>query len=145
MNELKNIMLLGVALMMSACATLRPHESIERKHYEAGEADIGYSQVLKVGKVLYVSGVVSTAPTLAEQLKEEYGFIRTILHDYGVGTDAIVKETIYTLDMAALKQAIPVRKAFFPNNVYPSASWVQVNALYDPAIRLEIEVEAHLP
>ncbi|MFO1370512.1 MAG: RidA family protein [Marinagarivorans sp.] len=145
MTELKNIMLLGVALMMSACATLRPHESIERKHYEAGEVDIGYSQVLKVGKVLYVSGVVSTAPTLAEQLKEEYSFIRTILHDYRVGTDAIVKETIYTLDMAALKQAIPVRKAFFPNNVYPSASWVQVNALYDPAIRLEIEVEAHLP
>lgn len=145
MSVMKSTLLLGFALMISACAHLPPKDSIERKHYESGETDIGYSQVLKVGKVLYISGVVSTAPTLAEQMKEEYSFISKILSDYGVGTDAIVKETIYTLDMAALKQAIAVRKQYFPKNVYPSASWVQVAALYDPAILLEIEVEAHLP
>ncbi|HNG59477.1 MAG TPA: RidA family protein [Cellvibrionaceae bacterium] len=142
---IKTVFLSALALLICACAPLQPKESIERKHYESGEADIGYSQVLRVGKVLYISGVVSTAPTLQQQLDEEYTFIRKILGDYGASTDAIVKETIYTLDMAALKQAIPARKKYFPNNLYPSASWVQVKALYDPAILLEIEVEAHLP
>jgi enamine deaminase RidA (YjgF/YER057c/UK114 family) len=145
MPVIKTTILLSLMLMVSACAPLQPKESIERKHYESGEVDIGYSQVVRVGKVLYISGVVSTKPGVAEQLIEEYGFISKILKDYGVSTDAIVKETIYTLDMAALKQAIAVRKKFFPNNVYPSASWVQVSQLYDPAILVEIEVEAHLP
>jgi len=142
---IKTAILLVFTLLTCACAPLQPKTAIERKHYASYEMDIGYAQVVRVGKTLYISGVVSTAPTLAQQLEEEYRFISTILSNYGASADAIVKETIFTLDMAALKQAIPVRKQFFLHNLYPSASWVQVSALYDPAIVVEIEVEAQLP
>ena len=136
-------LLLG--LVVCGCAPMQPQATIERKHYGEYEAQIGYTQVLRAGKVLYVSGVVSTAPTFLQQLEEEYRFIAKILGDYGLGTEAIVKETIYTLDMAALQRAIPIRKHYYPKGLYPSASWVQVSALYDRAILVDIEVEAHLP
>ena len=144
--RLKNYPLfIALLLGIAACTEIKSSHPIERKHYDKGEVDIGYSQVVRKGKTLYISGVVSTAPTFAQQLKEEYEFITKILADYGVDTGAIVKETIFTRDMEALKRVIPERKAFFKTDMYPSASWIQVAQLYDPAIMLEIEVEAHLP
>ncbi|MEY4589589.1 MAG: hypothetical protein RL497_1665 [Pseudomonadota bacterium] len=130
---------------LSGCAAHRVSDEIVRKHYGSFEADIGYSQVVRVGKTLYISGVVSTAPTFVQQLNENYRFITKILNDYGVGTEAIVKETIYTRDMALLKQAIPERRAFFKTDRYPSSSWVQVSQMFDPANLVEVEVEAHIP
>lgn len=129
----------------TACASLCKPQAIERKHYESYEKDIGYAQVVRSGKTLYVSGVVSFAATFVLQLQENYTTINKILKDYGVDSRSIVKETIYTRDMEALKSAIPQRKVFFKDEVYPSASWVQVSRLFDEKNLLEIEVEVHLP
>ena len=129
----------------SACSSFGKPQAIERKHYESYEKDIGYAQVVRSGKTLYVSGVVSFASSFVLQLQENYTTINKILKDYGVDTRSIVKETIYTRDMEALKLAIPQRKAFFQDDAYPAASWVQISRLFDEKNLLEIEVEVHLP
>jgi 2-iminobutanoate/2-iminopropanoate deaminase len=130
---------------VTACAPHIKSALIERKHYESYEKDIGYAQVVRVGNRLYVSGVVNSAPTFKAQLQENYKTIKKILADFGVDSRAIVKETIYTRDIEALKAAIPERKAFYPADLYPAATWVQVSQLFDITQLIEIEVEAHLP
>lgn len=119
-------------------------QMIERKDYHTWENRIGYSQVVKVNNMLYISGITSEKENMEGQLNEVYSSIKNILSDYGVGTDAIIKETIFTTDIEGLKNAIPVRKAHF-NNKYPSSSWVEVRRLWDPINLIEIEVVAVLP
>lgn len=137
--RLKLIFLAAQTLLMTACATLAP---IDRKHYGDWEKDIGYAQVVKVGNTLYISGLTSEKTTFDEQLDDIYQNITKILADYQLTTAAIVKETIYTQDMEALKAAISKRKAHYPNSAYPSATWVEVNRLFNTHHQLEIEVMA---
>ncbi len=128
---------------LTACAPLtQPPKTPVRHHLASWEKDIGYAQVVKVHNRLYISGVTSGAKDFNGQLLDIYGTITRILASHQLTTQAIVKETIYTRDMEALKQAIPLRKTFYPTGDYPSASWVQVERLFEGHFLLEIEVEA---
>jgi 2-iminobutanoate/2-iminopropanoate deaminase len=140
-----------VALILSiqfvaGCTVNATHENkMERKQYHSWEKDIGYSQVVRVGNVLHVSGVISDANTFDEQLQSIYSEIEKILADYGASTANIFKETIYTTDMSLLRAAIPLRKKHYPKELYPSSSWVQVTQLFSPQVMLEVEVTVQLP
>ncbi len=43
-----------------------------------------------------------------------------------------------------MKKLNNVRKKFYKND-FPAATWVQVQRLYMPAAKLEVELIAHLP
>jgi len=129
------------ALLLSACSTL---PTIERKNYYAWENDYGYSQVVKVGNTLYISGIASDKPSFTEQIEEIYQYAHKILQDYGVDSDAIVKQVIYTTDIEAMKTHTELRKTFFNHHKYPSASIVQVSRLYEKGHFLEVEIVAVL-
>ena len=58
--------------------------------------------------------------------------------------DDIVKEVLYTTDMDAMKKAIPTRKAFFKNGVYPAATWVEISRLFMAEAVLEVDVTVKL-
>ncbi len=128
-------------LMLAGPATA----GVQREYLHPWEKEIGYAQVVRHGKTLYLSGVTSNGPTLETQMTAVYGEIGRILKAHGLDSRAIVKETIYTLDIEAVKSAIPVRKAFYKGEVYPSATWVEVRRLYNPDQKIEIEVEAAIP
>lgn len=120
-------------------------ENIERKNYYSWETDYGYSQVVRTGNTIYVSGIASNKPTMSEQMREIYIYIQRILNDYGVDSDAIVKQVIYTTDIETLKAETSLRKTFFNKNKYPSSSIVQIERLYDKEHLLEVEIVAVLP
>jgi len=128
-------------LMLAGPATAE----VRREYIHPWEKEIGYAQVVQHGKTLYLSGITSAAPTLEAQMSDIYGEIGRILKAYGLDHRAVVKETIYTLDIEAVKAAIPVRKTFYGGESYPSATWVEVRRLYNPDQKIEIEVEAALP
>ena len=128
--------------MLSACTT-KP--TIERKNYYAWENDYGYSQVVKAGNTLYISGIASNKPNFPGQITEIYTYINKILNDYGVDSDAIVRQVIYTTDIEGLQAQTALRKSFFNENSYPSSSIVQIQRLYDKAHLLEIELVVVLP
>jgi len=128
-------------ILLSACSTL---PTIERKNYYAWENDYGYSQVVKVGNTLYISGIASDKASFTEQIEEIYQYANSILQDYGVDSDAIVKQVIYTTDIEAMKTHTALRKSFFNLNKYPSASIVQVSRLYQQGHFLEVELVAVL-
>lgn len=119
-------------------------QPIERKSYFPWESDTGYSQVVKSNNTLYISGITSEKATFENQIDDIYTNIKKILADYNVGTNAIVKEVIFTTDIEGLKKAIPTRKAHF-NGIYPSSSWVEVKRLWSKSHLLEVEIVAVLP
>lgn len=136
---------LSVFVFLIASITARADETDTRKHVFPWEKQIGYSQVAKVGNVLYLSGVTSSEKTFEGQLVDIYRNIEKILAEYHLNMDHIVKEVIFTTDIEKLKVATASRKSFFKNGVYPASSWLQVERLFDPNQMIEIEVIAHVP
>jgi len=137
-KKLKIIMVVAV-VFLSGCVQ---NQKIERKNYYSWENDYGYSQVVKTGNTLYVSGIASNKVTLDGQIEEIYTFIQRILKDYSVDTSAIVKQVIYTTDIEALKSKTALRKSYFKINEYPSSTIVQIERLYEEKHILEVEIVA---
>ena len=123
-------------------------DTISKKkwHWGRGQSDTsaGYAQAVLVDNVLYISGTVSRGTTMAEQLKGAYSSIERTLQQYGLTFQNVVKETLYTTDIEAVKQNNDVRKPFYKGD-YPAATWVQISRLYMPTALVEVEVVAHLP
>jgi len=108
------------------------------------EGDIGYSRAVRVGRTLYLSGENSRAQGMEQQIKKTYERLGKTLAHFGADFSCVVKETIYTTDIEALKTAIPVRKAFYGES-FPAATWVQISRLYSPENLLEVDIIAVLP
>ena len=131
-------MVLGVAL--SLLLTSPALAEIQREYLNPWEKEIGYAQVVRHGDILYLSGITGEGATVAEQMTGIYSNIGKILKSHNLSTNAIITETIYTRDIEAVKAAIPLRKAFYANGVYPAATWVQVERLFNSDHLIEIEV-----
>lgn len=141
-SNFKTVLLLATTLLVSSCSTT---PIIERKNYYSWENDYGYSQVVRAENILYISGIASNKSDFPEQIKEIYTYIHKILSDYGVDSDAIVRQVIYTTDIEKLQAQTALRKSFFNENKYPSSSIVQIERLYDKKHLLEIELVVVLP
>jgi len=102
----------------------------------------GYAQVLKVDNILYISGVVTNDIT-PEGITSVYNNLKASLASYGATFENVVKENLYTTDIEAMKKFNYVRKGYYKND-FPAATWVQIQRLYMPKAKLEIELIAHL-
>ena len=109
------------------------------------DSSIGYTEAVLVDNILYISGWLDKG-TIAEQLQGIYTNLGKILKAYGATYQNVVKETLFTMDMEAVKSNNEVRKVFY-NGDFPAATWVQISRLYVDRADAQIEVEliAHLP
>jgi 2-iminobutanoate/2-iminopropanoate deaminase len=109
------------------------------------DTSIGYTEAVLVENVLYISGWLDKG-SIAEQLQGIYTNLGKILKAYGATYQNVVKETLFTTDMEAVKANNSVRKVFYQGD-YPAATWVQISRLYEGRSDAQIEVEliAHLP
>ncbi|MBZ4190143.1 RidA family protein [Niabella beijingensis] len=103
----------------------------------------GYTQVLKVDNVLYISGAVTNDIT-PEGITSVYKALKASLSSYGATFENVVKENLYTTDIEAMKKYNNIRKEFYKGD-FPAATWVQIERLYMPKAKLEVELIAHLP
>ncbi|PYF77066.1 RidA family protein [Pedobacter nutrimenti] len=103
----------------------------------------GYTQVLKVDNILYISGAV-TNDISPEGITSVYNALKASLFSYGATFENVVKENLYTTDIEAMKKYNYVRKKFYKQD-FPAATWVQIGRLYMPDSKLEVELIAHLP
>ena len=118
--------------------------------YHAGpwEQEIGYSQALRVGNMIYVSGTTGTdedgnPSDLESQMKLAYAGIRKTLAQFGADLTNVVMERIHTTDIDALIKAQETRKAIY-GGWLPPATWTEVKRLYEKAAKIEIDVEARI-
>ena len=141
-----NDMLRSVALLLlvvaTGCATPVQQVTPSCKYQnEAIERSIGFCQVVRVGDVLYVSGVTGAAP-METAVPRVYDQLRRILEANGLTFADVVKETVYATDLDAFIKVSEARKPYY-GSWLPAATWVQVQRLYLPSFVVEVELIAH--
>ena len=106
-------------------------------------SDIGYSEVVRAGDFIYISGNVGWGP-MPEAVRHAYESLDALLKKQGLTFADVVKENVYTTQLDAFKAANPERLKFY-NGKYPAATWVQVDRLFNPDIVVEVELVAYAP
>jgi 2-iminobutanoate/2-iminopropanoate deaminase len=122
-------------------------------HLNGYEKEFGYSQAVRVGKTVYVSGSMSVdhegrlvAPgDMAGQLRASYANLQRTLSAMGASFDYVVSETIYTTDMDTLLKQGSIRFEYYDKAQMPVTTWVGVQRLADPGFLVAISVVAELP
>lgn len=102
----------------------------------------GYAQVVKIGNTLYISGIPSNEIS-TEGITQLYETLSRCLGAYGATFEDVVKETLYTTDIEAMKENNEVRKKFYGGD-YPAATWVQIDRLYEPTAQIEVDLIAEI-
>jgi len=108
-----------------------------------------YSQAVRCGDLLYLSGQVGLKPgdkapvsgDAAQQAKQALANVDAVLTAAGMSKSNIVKVTIYATDMAYFAPVNAVYAAFF-TPPYPARVFVAVKALPAGAL-VELEAIAH--
>jgi enamine deaminase RidA (YjgF/YER057c/UK114 family) len=114
------------------------------------ETAFAFSQAVRAGNTLYLSGHLSYdedgdvigAGDMAAQVETVYRELGQTLEANGASFASVVKESVFTTDMAALIEASGVRKAFFDGIKGPAATWVEVTRLVPEAALIEVELIA---
>lgn len=130
---------LAITLFITGCAGSTVPPEVQRVHYGDWETDIGYTQVVRVGDMLHLSGVVAGGETMEAQVIAVYKTISAILADFDATLDDVISEVVYTTDIEALKKATMTRRDQF-NDAFPASSWIQIERLYMPEALVEVEV-----
>jgi enamine deaminase RidA (YjgF/YER057c/UK114 family) len=115
------------------------------------EKEYGYSQAVKVGDTIYVSGQVShddsgnivSPGDMEAQMRQAYTNIRKVLAQYGATMDNIVDETLFVTDMnMAFAAAVKCREDVFFGVPVVASTIVQVQRLAFPDLMIEIKCVA---
>ena len=109
-----------------------------------------YSQAIRAGSLLFISGQIPLAPRsgqvvegdAATQTHRVMQSIGAILQAAGVGYDQIVRTTIFLIDLADFAAVNEAYGSYFDDPA-PTRATVQVAAL-PRGVRVEIDAIAHL-
>ena len=120
-------------------------------HTDKAPAAIGpYSQAIKVGNLLFISGQIPVDPatgTIAEgitaQATQSLTNIKNILAETGLDMNNVVKTTVFLKDMGDFAAMNEVYAKFFEGTTYPARSAVEVARLPKDVL-VEIETIAEL-
>lgn len=163
-QKILSIMLFALVLGFQSCKQ-QPKEDIkevekevtikaEKPEYFLLRPDVekayGYSHAVKIGNDIKISGAVSMDdegnPTavgdIEQQMKNCYADLEKILKHFGCTFDDVVKEDIFTTDMASMLKKSAYRAEVYKNG-FPTGSWLEVKGLALPEFMVEIELEVH--
>jgi len=110
----------------------------------------GYSHAVKIGNHIKISGAVSmddegnplAIGDMEQQMKNCYTDLKKILKHYNCTFDDVVKEDVFTTDMAKFLEVAGYRAEIY-NNKFPTGSWLGVKELALPELMIEIELEVY--
>ena len=115
------------------------------------ESIVGYSRAVRVGPHVYVAGTTATDETGAivgagdpyAQTMHILGKVQGALMMAGATMRDVVRTRMYVTDISRWEEIGRAHGEFF-RDVRPVATMVEVKALIDPAMLVEIEVEAYV-
>ena len=115
----------------------------------AWEPVVGYSRAVRVGPYVYVSGTTAAAPgggavggsDPGAQTREVVRRLGVALGQVGATFADVVRTRIFVVDMPRWEEVGRVHGEVF-GDVRPASTMVEVSALIDPALLVEIEVDA---
>jgi 2-iminobutanoate/2-iminopropanoate deaminase len=105
-----------------------------------------YSQAIKAGDFLFVSGTIAIDPNtgklvsggLDKSVDQIMSNIKTVISEVGADFKDIVKTTIFLTDMSKFSEVNEAYAKYFPQNP-PARSTVEVSNL---PVGVEVEIEA---
>jgi enamine deaminase RidA (YjgF/YER057c/UK114 family) len=113
------------------------------------EEAVGYSRAVAAGGFIFVSGCTSVVDgevvhegDMAKQTEQALLTASAALEQFGASLADVVQTRIYVTDIAQWARAGEAHRLAFAD-VRPAATMVQVAALIDPRMLVEVEVVAH--
>ena len=114
------------------------------------EAVAGYSRAIVVGDSCWVAGTTDAGPDgrsrhpgdVAAQTRAALEVIETALEEAGFGMGDVVRTRMFVTDIARSAEVSAVHGAIF-GTIRPAATMVEISALIDPSLLIEIEADAH--
>ena len=117
------------------------------------EKEYGYSQAVKVGDTIYLSGQVShddKGNVLGEgdmevQMRAAYANVGKVLAQYGASMDNVVDEMLFVTDMdAAFAARVKMKQEVFSGSPVLGSTIVQIQRLAFPQLMIEIKCIARV-
>ena len=124
----------------------------ERRRISSGgpwESVAGYSRAIVVGDSCWVAGTTDAGPDgrsrhpddVAAQARAVFVIIERALDEAGFGLADVVRTRMFITDIGRSAEIAAVHGAVF-GEIRPAATMVEVSALMDPSLLIEIEAEA---
>ena len=112
---------------------------------------IGYSRAVKVGRRIYVTGTTATGvdgeiigiDDAYAQTKQCLQNIAKALRQLDAGLEHVVRTRMYVTDISRWEEYGRAHGEFF-REIMPATAMVEVSALIDPRMLIEIEADAEL-
>ena len=113
------------------------------------EATAGYSRAVVVGDTCWVAGTTDAGPDgrsthpgdIGAQTAATLAISEAALQDAGFAMTDIVRIRMFVTDMSRSAEVMAVQGAAFAS-IRPAATLVEVRALIDPSLLIEIEADA---
>jgi enamine deaminase RidA (YjgF/YER057c/UK114 family) len=113
------------------------------------ESKVGYSRAVKIGNIIAVSG---TTAIINGEVKGENDYyiqtktilekIRTALIEAGAGMEDVIRTRIYVKDISNWEAVGKAHSEFF-GKIRPASTMVEISALVDEKMLVEIEADAY--
>jgi enamine deaminase RidA (YjgF/YER057c/UK114 family) len=113
------------------------------------EAIAGYSRAVVVGDTCAVSGTTDAGPDgrsrhpgdMAAQARAVFEIIERALDEAGFSMADVIRTRMFLTDIARAPEVNAIHREVF-GDIRPASTMVQVAALIDPSLLIEIEVDA---
>jgi len=113
------------------------------------EAKAGYSRAVVVGGSCWVAGTTDAGPDgrslhpgdIGAQAAAVFAIIESALGEAGFAITDVVRIRMFLTDISRSGEVMAVQGAIF-GDIRPAATMVEVSALIDPSLLIEVEADA---